>query len=78
MRNDPELWNGVHFRRVRQDLFLKAFEDAGFKGVTLLKRDDEPWQTVQGVEFRSVTVEARSSSISRLPVCAAPASLADS
>lgn len=44
--------------RLREDLFLKAFEDAGFYGIRLLKRDAQPWQTVQGIEFRSVTVKA--------------------
>ena len=31
---------------------------AGFRGVTLLERQGEPWRTVQGIEFRSVTVAA--------------------
>ncbi|MBA2271200.1 MAG: methyltransferase, partial [Chthoniobacterales bacterium] len=32
--------------------------DAGFYGIQILKRDAEPWQTVEGIEFRSVTIEA--------------------
>lgn len=58
MRQDPTLWSGCISGALREDLFLKAFEDAGFYGVRLLKRDAHPWQTVQGIEFRSVTVEA--------------------
>lgn len=58
MQNDPELWSGCISGALREDLFLKAFEDAGFYGMTLVKRDEQPWQTVQGIEFRSVTVEA--------------------
>ena len=58
MQDDPILWSGCISGALREDEFLKAFEDAGFHGVRLLKRDDTPWQTVKGIEFRSVTVEA--------------------
>jgi arsenite methyltransferase len=58
LQNDPELWSGCISGALREDLFLRAFEEAGFYGVTLLKRDAQPWRTVQGIEFRSVTVEA--------------------
>jgi arsenite methyltransferase len=39
-------------------LHLQAFEDAGFHGIRILKRDEQAWQTVEGIEFRSLTVEA--------------------
>src|SRR5439155_849342 len=29
-----------------------------FYGIQILKRDAKPWRTVQGIEFRSVTIEA--------------------
>lgn len=58
MQQDPTLWSGCISGALREDLFLKAFEDAGFYGICLLKREEKPWQTVQGIEFRSVTVEA--------------------
>ena len=58
MQQDPALWSGCISGALREDLFLKAFEDAGFYGIRLLKRDAQPWQTVAGIEFRSVTVEA--------------------
>jgi ubiquinone/menaquinone biosynthesis C-methylase UbiE len=58
LQQDPMLWSGCISGALREDLFIKAFEDAGFYGVRLLKRDAKPWQTVQGIEFRSVTVEA--------------------
>jgi hypothetical protein len=38
--------------------FLRAFADAGFHGIELLKFDSRPWQTVEGIEFRSITVQA--------------------
>lgn len=58
MADDPILWSGCISGAYREEAFLKAFEDAGFYGIRILKRDTDPWQTVQGIEFRSVTVEA--------------------
>ena len=58
LQHDPTLWSGCISGALREDLFIKAFEDAGFYGVHVLQRHGPPWQTVQGIEFRSVTVEA--------------------
>ena len=58
LQNDPRLWSGCISGAFREDLFLKAFEDAGFYGIQLRNRDEQPWRTVAGIEFRSVTVEA--------------------
>lgn len=58
LQNDPTLWSGCISGALTEYGFLKAFEDAGFYGIRLLKRDEQPWQTVEGIEFRSVTVEA--------------------
>jgi arsenite methyltransferase len=58
LQQDPELWSGCIAGTLREDLFLAAFEAAGFYGVTLLERQAEPWRTVEGIEFRSVTVAA--------------------
>lgn len=58
MQQDPTLWSGCISGALREDLFLKAFEDAGFYGIRLLKRDSQPWRTVEGIEFHAVTVEA--------------------
>ena len=58
MQNDPELWSGCISGALTEDAFLAAFESAGFYGIQILKRDSEPWRTVQGIEFRSVTIEA--------------------
>jgi len=33
-------------------------KNAGFYGIQVLKRDAQPWRTAQGIEFRSVTIEA--------------------
>lgn len=58
LQNDPELWSGCVSGAFREDLFLEAFEKAGFYGIEIAKRDEKPWRTVEGIEFRSVTVTA--------------------
>ncbi|MEA3186814.1 MAG: arsenite methyltransferase [Chthoniobacter sp.] len=58
MQNDPELWSGCISGALTEEGFLDAFERAGFYGIHILKRDAKPWRTVEGIEFRSVTVEA--------------------
>lgn len=58
LRADPQLWSGCVSGAYQEEAFLRAFEQAGFHGVTLDKRDSEPWQVVEGIEFRSVTVVA--------------------
>jgi arsenite methyltransferase len=58
MQNDPELWSGCISGALTEESFLQAFEHAGFYGVQILKRDAQPWRTVQGIEFRSMTVAA--------------------
>ncbi len=58
LRRDPALWSGCISGAFREDQFLEAFEEAGFYGISALERSAEPWRTVEGVEFRSVTVAA--------------------
>lgn len=58
MRDDPELWSGCISGALTEVAFLEAFESAGFYGVRILERQIDPWRTVSGIEFRSVTVEA--------------------
>jgi len=58
MQNDPKLWSGCISGALTEEGFLQAFEDAGFYGIRLVKWNDAPWQTVNGIEFRSITVEA--------------------
>src|SRR5216110_3316039 len=58
LQNDPELWSGCISGALTEEGFLAAFEKAGFYGIQILKRDVDPWRTVQGIEFRSVTVES--------------------
>lgn len=58
LQNDPELWSGCISGALTEEDFLKAFEDAGFYGIEVLKFDRQPWRTVEGIEFRSMTVQA--------------------
>jgi len=58
MQQDPQLWSGCISGAFREDQFLTAFEEAGFHGIEIVKRQSEPWRTVEGIEFRSVTVVA--------------------
>src|SRR5438876_1153452 len=58
LQNDPELWSGCISGALTEEGFLAAFTEAGFYGVHILNRDDQPWQTVEGIEFRSFTIEA--------------------
>lgn len=58
LQQNSELWSGCISGALREDLFLQAFEDAGFYGITILERQEQPWRTVEGIEFRSTTVAA--------------------
>ncbi|MDY6936686.1 MAG: methyltransferase domain-containing protein [Cyanobacteriota bacterium] len=58
MINDPELWSGCLSGAFREDTFLKMFEEVGFYGIEILSRQEEPWQVIDGIEFRSLTIRA--------------------
>jgi hypothetical protein len=58
LQGDPELWSGCIAGAYREDAFLDAFARAGFYGMEIVKRDQKPWRTIQGIEFRSITVVA--------------------
>lgn len=58
MKNDPELWSGCISGAFTESNLLKSFEEAGFYGMEIVKRDEKPWQTIGGIEFRSVTIVA--------------------
>ena len=58
LQQEPDLWSGCISGAPREDRFLEAFEAAGFYGVSIVSRAEQPWRTVEGIEFRSVTVAA--------------------
>ncbi len=59
LRADPELWSGCISGAYGEEAFLDAFDRAGFYGMEIIKRGEKPWRTVQGIEFRPITVVAR-------------------
>lgn len=58
LQNDPRLWSGCLSGAFREDRFLEAFTDTGFYGAEILARQSDPWAVVEGIEFRSLTVQA--------------------
>ena len=58
MQKNSTLWSGCISGALTEENFLKAFEVAGFYGIEFLKFESTPWQTVEGIEFRPVTVQA--------------------
>lgn len=59
LKADPGLWSGCVAGAYTEAGFLAAFERAGFYGIALEKYDEQPWKTIRGIQFRSVTVTAR-------------------
>lgn len=58
MKDDPELWSGCISGAFHEAELLAAFADAGFVGVAYDKWEDTPWQVVNDIVFRSVTLTA--------------------
>lgn len=55
---DGKLWSGCISGAFREDKLVEAFERAGFYGIEVVARTREPWQVVDGIEFRSLTIRA--------------------
>lgn len=58
LQHDAQLWSGCVSGAFREDQFGRAFEGSGFVGIEVLARQAEPWQVIEGIEFRSVTIRA--------------------
>ncbi len=58
LQRDPDLWSGCISGAFREDQFMREFEQAGFYGLQIAKRDSQPWKVVDGISFRSITVVA--------------------
>ena len=56
--NDANLWSACVAGAFQEEEFLKAFEDAKFHGIEIEELRSEAYQTVEGIEFRAVTVTA--------------------
>jgi SAM-dependent methyltransferase len=58
LKDNPELWSGCISGAFVEHEFLEEFERAGFYGAEIVVRLEEPWATIEGIEFRSITVRA--------------------
>ena len=58
LKADAKLWSGCISGAFQEQEFAEVFIDAGFVGACYDKWDTTPWQTVEGIEFRSVTLTA--------------------
>lgn len=58
LKKDQHLWSGCISGALHEHEFLEAFVNAGFVAVAYDKWESEPWQVVEGLEFRSVTITA--------------------
>jgi ubiquinone/menaquinone biosynthesis C-methylase UbiE len=58
LQQDAELWSGCISGAFEEQAFIDAFVDAGFVAVGYDKWESEPWQVVEDIEFRSVTITA--------------------
>jgi arsenite methyltransferase len=56
LKHDPDLWSGCMAGAFREREFLKAFASAGLVGLRYDKWANQPWQVIEGIEFRAVTV----------------------
>lgn len=55
LKNDARLWSGCISGALTEVGFIEALEDAGFHGILVDKFEDDPWQIVEGIEYRSAT-----------------------
>lgn len=58
LKENPELWSGCISGAFQEEEFLRTFAAAGFVALRYDKWDVEPWQVVEGIEFRSATLTA--------------------
>jgi ubiquinone/menaquinone biosynthesis C-methylase UbiE len=58
LKADPTLWSGCISGALQEQAMLDAFVEAGFVAVAYDKWQAEPWQVVEDIEFRSVTITA--------------------
>ncbi len=58
LKKDEKLWSGCISGAFQEHEFGELLEEVGFYGVTIDKLDDDPWQVVEGIEYRSMTILA--------------------
>ena len=58
LAQDPSLWSACVSGAFQEEEFLRAFEEAQFHGIQIEDLTSAPYQSVEGIEFRAVTVTA--------------------
>ena len=58
LAQNPNLWSACVSGAFQEEAFLRALEDAKFHGIQIQDFSSQPYQTVEGIEFRAVTVTA--------------------
>ncbi len=58
LKKDARLWSGCISGALQELEFVEALGAAGFHGMTIDKYEEAPWQVVEGIEYRSVTLLA--------------------
>ncbi len=58
LAQNPNLWSACVSGAFQEEEFLRAFEEAGFYGIHIEEFRSEPYQIVDGIEFRAVTLTA--------------------
>lgn len=58
LAKDPNLWSACVSGAFLEEDFLRAFEEAKFYGIQIEELCAEAYQTVEGIEFRAITVTA--------------------
>lgn len=58
LKDDPTLWSGCVSGALTEHGFVQILEEVGFHGITFETYEAEPWQVVEGIEYRSVTLLA--------------------
>lgn len=56
LQQNSELWTGCISGAWQEDAFLEDFRALGFEDGRYVDRSETPWQVVEGIEFRSVTL----------------------
>jgi arsenite methyltransferase len=58
LANDPDLWSACVSGAFQEEELVRAFEEAKFHGIKIEEFRSEAYQTVEGIEFRAITVTA--------------------
>jgi ubiquinone/menaquinone biosynthesis C-methylase UbiE len=58
LAKDPDLWSACVSGAFQEEELLRAFEEANFYGIRIEGFHADAYQTVEGIEFRAITVTA--------------------